>query len=141
MYCYVNIKKKNRIEKISVCTIFLSFFFHAWKPNMWNTPTAVSWGIFVFSSSAILVSLLYAVPLRSPFPHLGALLSKICTRYFRHSSRVRSKAQNKGKKKYSTDRKRDLPLRFRAFLTITRGWFFAPGFPDFSSRFLYDEDC
>jgi len=84
----------------------------------------------------------YAVPLRSPFPHLGALLSKICTRYFRHSRRVRSKAQNKGKKKYSTDRKRDLPLRFRAFLTITRGWFFAPGFPDFSSRFLYErEDC
>lgn len=77
----------------------------------------------------------YAVPLRSPFPHLGALLSKIYTRYFRHSRRIRSKARNKEKKKNinSTDRKRDLPLRFRAFLTgYTRMIFrVAPGFLDF----------
>ena len=94
-------------------------------------PTAVvSRGIFVFSSSVILVSLLLCRP--SPFPHLEAFLSKICARYFRHPGCIRSKAQNKGKK-YSIDRKRNPLLRFRAFLTDPVRMIFhvASGFPNF----------
>lgn len=136
MLCKSRKKRQRYLEKILLRTIFLlSLFFHAWEPNSRNTPTAVSRGIFVFSSSAILVSLLLCRPsaLSISAPRSASVenLHSVLPAFSPHS--LQGTEQRVEKNINSTDRKRDLPLRFRAFLTgYTRMIFrVAPGFLDF----------
>lgn len=111
-------KKRTEISSTFQCArSFFYSFFHAWKLNSWNTPTAVSRGIFVFCSSAILVSLLLYYPsaLSISAPR-GASVENLHS-VLPASSPCSFWSRTKERKKYSTDRKQDLPLRFRASLT------------------------
>ena len=76
----------------------------------------------------------YAVPLRSPFPHLEAFLSKICA--LGASAILAAFAlrhRTKGKNIRSKPETKSLSLRFRASLTDSARMIFrvASGFPNF----------
>lgn len=132
------LKKRKEISTVNFAWFFFYSFFHAWEPNSWSTPTAVSRGIFVFCSSAILVSLPLCSSALSISAPWGASVENLHSVLPASSPCSLWGTEQRKEKIFDLPETRSPAPLSRLFDGLRRMIFrVAPNFPDFSLFFVW----